>query len=403
MTVPALLSTKAGRVVRRLRGRQGEVGRLATIIVTDWKRLVLEYEVPTVTEEQEEVDEKEVQEGDEGVLEKTGLASQTSVKEEEQEDAKPSCNDNVNVESLTKKEEDPKVEVGEVPEWEDQVEEQVEEVEEQVEEMAWDDPPQLEDLDMYDNFAQAEDPDLWDSFNDPGEGGARPASRPTTPLLTPRPATPVDRRLMALRRATPSPCTPLPDYAAMLSPQLKAELQRFGLKAVPRRKAAQLLHHIYERTHPLVAASPSASPRPSSALSSRRRSLAKATARRIPTTAPRTTLTNIVREEGRGDEEEREGVSEEEEYSDVEEGSQGSQDSQYSARGPAEESMVEGVEEEAVAPNLHQQLAAFIRARPSLHQRIVVYEPLWLHQFLQDVKEAGVRCSMVQVRLLAMV
>ena len=80
------------------------------------------------------------------------------------------------------------------------------------------------------------------------------------------------------------------------------------------------------------------------------------------------------------------------------EGSQGSQDSQYSERGPAEESMVEGVEEEVVAPNLHQQLAAFIRARPSLHQQVVVYEPLWLHQFHQDVKEAGVRCSLAQVQ-----
>ena len=55
VTVPALLATKAGRVVRRLRGRQGEVGRLATIIVTNWKHLVLEYE------EQEEVAEKEVE------------------------------------------------------------------------------------------------------------------------------------------------------------------------------------------------------------------------------------------------------------------------------------------------------------------------------------------------------
>ena len=38
----------------------------------------------------------------------------------------------------------------------------------------------------------------------------------------------------------------------MLSPQLRAELNKFGMKAVPRRKACRLLNEIYERTHPLV-------------------------------------------------------------------------------------------------------------------------------------------------------
>merc|ERR1719339_74573 len=42
----------------------------------------------------------------------------------------------------------------------------------------------------------------------------------------------------------------------MHTPILKAELRRFGLKAVPRRKACLLLNHIYEQTHPLVTATP---------------------------------------------------------------------------------------------------------------------------------------------------
>ena len=45
--------------------------------------------------------------------------------------------------------------------------------------------------------------------------------------------------------------TPMPDYEEMLSPALRQELRRFGLKVIPRRKAVPLLRHIYEETHPL--------------------------------------------------------------------------------------------------------------------------------------------------------
>ena len=42
----------------------------------------------------------------------------------------------------------------------------------------------------------------------------------------------------------------MPDYESMLSPALQQELQRFGLKVIPRRKAVPLLKHIFEETHP---------------------------------------------------------------------------------------------------------------------------------------------------------
>jgi hypothetical protein len=44
----------------------------------------------------------------------------------------------------------------------------------------------------------------------------------------------------------------MPDYAEMLSPALRIELRRFGLKVIPRRNAVPLLRHIYEETHPQV-------------------------------------------------------------------------------------------------------------------------------------------------------
>ena len=66
--------------------------------------------------------------------------------------------------------------------------------------------------------------------------------------------------------------------------------------------------------------------------------------------------------------EEEEGAASEEEL-ELSQDSQGSD--QYSQGGLAEESMLEeGEEEVELPPNLHQQLAAFIRSRPSLHQQV---------------------------------
>ena len=42
----------------------------------------------------------------------------------------------------------------------------------------------------------------------------------------------------------------MPHYESMLSPALQQELQKFGLKVIPRQKAVPLLRHIYEETHP---------------------------------------------------------------------------------------------------------------------------------------------------------
>ena len=47
-----------------------------------------------------------------------------------------------------------------------------------------------------------------------------------------------------------------------------------------------------------------------------------------------------------------------------------SQASQYSEAGLAEESILEGGEEEQVEVSLDQQLSSFIRNRPSLHQQV---------------------------------
>ena len=50
------------------------------------------------------------------------------------------------------------------------------------------------------------------------------------------------------RKKGRKPLTPTPKYEKMLTPELRNELKRFGLKVIPRRKAEPLLSHIHRET-----------------------------------------------------------------------------------------------------------------------------------------------------------
>ena len=117
----------------------------------------------------------------------------------------------------------------------------------------------------------------------------------------------------------------------MLTSQLNAELKRFGLKAVPRRKACRLLNHIYEQTHPLV---------PSPATS-----------------------------QMADDQNSRE----------------------YEDRDPP-------LTHDSGA-SLQEQLGQFVKDRPSLHQMILLYEPVVLGELYTQVRAAGVKCTRAQLQV----
>merc|ERR1711909_96913 len=70
-----------------------------------------------------------------------------------------------------------------------------------------------------------------------------------------------------------------------------------------------------------------------------------------------------------------------------------------------EESMMYEEEEEEYTPSqvssgatLHSQLSSFLASRPSLHASILQYQPLWLGELAQDVKEAGIKCKVAQLQ-----
>lgn len=47
-----------------------------------------------------------------------------------------------------------------------------------------------------------------------------------------------------------SPITPRPNYESMVTPAMKKELKKYGIRGMSRRKAIPLLDHIYKETHP---------------------------------------------------------------------------------------------------------------------------------------------------------
>ena len=222
-----------------------QVGELAKRLVAQWKRLVMAYSPPR--EEQREV----------SVLERTGLASQHPGEDMERKGLasqnkggqEPGANrekgDQLAVlkkEILAKPEATP---TKSFPRPVDDFPELSPVVNDHWDVGDWEDPPPLvEDIEQDENFGQ--DEELWNSRNEPSMPSEPPESRvPSVNSLEsmeakvtsvkspgPRAKTPVNKRLGVLKSRETSPVTPLPDYVAMLSPQLKAELARSALHSL---------------------------------------------------------------------------------------------------------------------------------------------------------------------------
>ena len=130
--------------------------------------------------------------------------------------------------------------------------------------------------------------------------------------------------------------TPMPNYEQMISPALRQELRRFGLKVIPRRKAVPLLMHIYDETHPHVR-------------------------RKV-------------------------NFRQSEEQVEEEEVAPSSQESTNSEDFP-EESIDAAAAEDFDDNDFPKRLVKFIQDDPDLHRQALTYEPIWLEDLFQQFKE----------------
>ena len=121
---------------------------------------------------------------------------------------------------------------------------------------------------------------------------------------------------------------------------------------MPRRKACLLLNHIYEETHPLVPGTPQPQPQPRS--------------------------------------EDVESSQDSEDHQDLQ-----CVEESLREESEAEDDVACSQEDET----LHTRLAQFVKQRQSLHQTVLLHEPLWLKELYAQVKQAGIKCGLNQLQV----
>jgi hypothetical protein len=176
-----------------------------------------------------------------------------------------------------------------------------------------------------------------------------PQKSPYSPLKRPteKTSSPVRRSLSypMMPSTSSSVMTPMPEYESMLSPALRQELRRFGLKVIPRQKAVPLLRHIYDETHPGVV-------------------------RRKVNFEDETDDKDLnLSQESIGDDD----LPEE---SLLFEDQQGQQDDAEAEAGDLDD-----------GSSLTDKLLRFIQDDPELHRQVLMYEPLWLEDFFAKFKD----------------
>ncbi|XP_043191874.1 mucin-5AC-like isoform X1 [Amphibalanus amphitrite] len=263
-------------------------------------------------------------------------------------------------------------------------------------------------------------------------GGTDDAGTPETTMAPPRPPqrTPVNPYRVVLRDSN----TPRPNYVLMLTPELKRELARIGVKPISRRKAVALLSHIYEETHPpatgasgggqAAASQPvtstAGSRGTSAAASSSAASTSSKTARVKAAAAPSVSSTARPRPASPSDGPESGGDGEfarPREPTPTRDGGRSDSDSDCESSGSEGaaarleetlsrlgERLEREDEEEEITPSqaasaaaLPERLRSYILSRPELYHQVLTYEPVWLESLHRDLRQNGIKLSMAQL------
>ncbi|XP_064482072.1 structure-specific endonuclease subunit SLX4-like isoform X2 [Ornithodoros turicata] len=176
---------------------------------------------------------------------------------------------------------------------------------------------------------------------------------------------PYQSPLASRGRAPASAVTPLPDYDAMQTPELKGQLQKFGVRAFPRKKAVNILRHIYEETHPYVDQTP-------------RRPASHSSSASQPNVSSRADSGEPSQSSGAGDNYPESRSS----------SSSGTDFGELETQADCEES--DGHSE----VDAHSKMKEFVRTNHQLYQRILSYEPIELRTLHADMKAAKIKVSL---------
>ncbi|KAB7505446.1 Structure-specific endonuclease subunit SLX4, partial [Armadillidium nasatum] len=189
--------------------------------------------------------------------------------------------------------------------------------------------------------------------------------------------------------------TPMPDYKSMLSPDLKRELDKYGIRKLSRKKAITLLLHIYEETHPYVTDS-EAEENFEDSFESSQKSLPPPSP--IPDKPTGKTKGNALGGK----------KTNAKKSSDVDlNSSLSSNTSADTSFECLEETFLPCSQEEAddfsatqegsQLVSLENRIKTFIRSDEELYSQILKYDPIWANELLRNLKLNGIKCSMAKL------
>ncbi|NXK02930.1 SLX4 endonuclease, partial [Herpetotheres cachinnans] len=199
-----------------------------------------------------------------------------------------------------------------------------------------------------------------------------------------------------------TPMTPMPDYSLMETPQLKKELSRFGVRALPKRQMVLKLKEIFQYTHQDVDSDfegeiPSSQPPLQKSPAKRsRKSKADRTAGGKRANASRARWSLAADGEELMLPASQESAVSSVDGSDISFGSQSSFMNGFEACAFESEEEEEELPASQAAAREEEKLEAircYIRSNTALYNRILFYEPIELAELHTELKQNGIKIS----------
>jgi len=157
----------------------------------------------------------------------------------------------------------------------------------------------------------------------------------------------------------PADVTPMPLYDDMDTPEIKAQLNKYGIRKFTRPKAVKILQHVYNGTHPLISYE-------------ERNESCEPTAH--PNTKPDSS----------------QALKDDEDNDEILNSSQTSS----SAESLLEESYCVGEDSSSITKNTSDKLKEYIKKTPTLLKKVLTYEALNIHDLHKDMKNSGVKIAL---------
>uniref|UniRef100_A0A673V5B2 Structure-specific endonuclease subunit SLX4 n=1 Tax=Suricata suricatta TaxID=37032 RepID=A0A673V5B2_SURSU len=204
------------------------------------------------------------------------------------------------------------------------------------------------------------------------------------------------------------PITPMPRYSIMETPVLKKELDRFGVRPLPKRQMVLKLKEIFQYTHQTLESDPESESPSSQVLLEAPHGQTHASKTSRASRAPGGSLPPMSRSPAREEPPNPDGDAQLPASQESVASSMDSSDSSFSSQsssyefGAAFESAgdEEGQEEVSAsqtavqAATTEEAVRRYIRSRPALYRKVLLYQPFELAELQAELRQHGIRMAL---------